>query len=224
MCAQATNTKAKNRRSRGAIAPAAAASSSAATAPARPSTDAAPARPGWRRCRSSCPRRPPLPGCADAQTGCGPAGRQPGPPRTWWYRRPRPSAAAHHPRRPDELGPRLATIDGIAPTWSPRLARTRMVSTLARVQSSRPCSTSRSNTCRWSRSNFPALGPLGQAAPAGRRRAAAKHSSRQQPPRGRGAGHVNNRGKAVGARRTRCRPPYGGRGGAGSNGSTSAHS
>jgi hypothetical protein len=39
----------------------------------------------------------------------------------------------------------------------PRLARTLMVSTAARTQSSRPCSPRRSKTCKWSRSKTPAL-------------------------------------------------------------------
>jgi hypothetical protein len=41
------------------------------------------------------------------------------------------------------------------------------------------------------------VGPLGQAAPAGRRRATAEFLDRQQPPGSRGAGHVNERGEAV---------------------------
>ena len=57
-----------------------------------------------------------------------------------------------------ELGSRLATIDGIcAHVVPPRLARTLMVSTLARDQSSRPCSPSRSKTTRWSWSKTPAF-------------------------------------------------------------------
>jgi hypothetical protein len=57
-----------------------------------------------------------------------------------------------------ELAPRLATIDRIcAHVVPPRLARTLMVSTLARDQSSRPCVPSRSKISKWSRSNTPAL-------------------------------------------------------------------
>jgi hypothetical protein len=57
-----------------------------------------------------------------------------------------------------QLAPRLATIDGMcAHLVPPRLARTLMVSTLTRDQSSRPCSPSRSSTSRWSWSNTPAL-------------------------------------------------------------------
>src|SRR5215216_3957838 len=53
-----------------------------------------------------------------------------------------------------EPAPRLATIDWIcAHLVPPRLARTLMVSTLARDQSSRPCSPSRSKTTSWSWSN-----------------------------------------------------------------------
>jgi hypothetical protein len=54
------------------------------------------------------------------------------------------------------LLPGLPRSTGFAPTWPPRLARTLMVSTLARDQSSRPCSPSRSSTSRWSWSNTPA--------------------------------------------------------------------
>ena len=50
-----------------------------------------------------------------------------------------------------ELASRLATIDGIcAHLVPPRLARTLMVSTLARDQSTRPCSPRRSRTTTWS--------------------------------------------------------------------------
>jgi hypothetical protein len=57
-----------------------------------------------------------------------------------------------------ELAPGLATIDGIcAHLVPPRLARTLMVSTLARDQSSRPCSPSRSRTSRCKASNTPAF-------------------------------------------------------------------
>jgi hypothetical protein len=57
-----------------------------------------------------------------------------------------------------ELGPRLATIDRIcAHMVPPRLARTLMVSTLARDQSSRPALPNWSKTIRWSASNTPAF-------------------------------------------------------------------
>jgi hypothetical protein len=56
-----------------------------------------------------------------------------------------------------ELASRLATIDWIcAHVVPPRLARTLMVSTLARDQSTSPRSPRRSNTVRWSWSNTPA--------------------------------------------------------------------
>src|SRR5215218_4897610 len=44
---------------------------------------------------------------------------------------------------------------------------------------------------------YASLGPLGQAAPDCRRRAAAELAGRQQPPGGRGSGHVHDRGEAV---------------------------
>jgi hypothetical protein len=56
-----------------------------------------------------------------------------------------------------ELASRLAAVDWIcAHLVPPRLARTLMVSTLVRDQSSWPCSPSRSSTSRWSWSNTPA--------------------------------------------------------------------
>jgi hypothetical protein len=57
-----------------------------------------------------------------------------------------------------ELASRLATVDWIcAHVVPPRRARTLMVSTLARDQSTWPCSPRRSKTCRWSWSKTPAL-------------------------------------------------------------------
>jgi len=57
-----------------------------------------------------------------------------------------------------DLGPWLAAIDRIcANVVPPRLARTLAESTLARDQSSRPCSPSRSRMPRWICSNTPAL-------------------------------------------------------------------
>ncbi len=60
-----------------------------------------------------------------------------------------------------------------------------MVSMLARSQSSRPCSPRRSKTRRWELIEDPGVGPLGQAPPAGRGRAAAQLGGGQQPPGGR---------------------------------------
>src|SRR5512132_1420893 len=124
-----------------------------------------------------------------------------------------------------ELAPRPATIDWIcAHVVPPRLARTLMVSTLARDQSSRPCSPRRSSTSRWSWSNTPA--------------SAHSVSRRQQvagEPQPSSRAGSSRHGVEVRAMNTiaakqlrsgtaRRRPPYGGRGGTGSNGSTIAHS
>jgi hypothetical protein len=124
-----------------------------------------------------------------------------------------------------ELAPRLATIDGIcAHMVPPRLARTLMVSTLARVQSSRPCSPRRSKTTRCSWSNTPAL------AHSVRRRQQVEGEPQPSSRAGSSRQGVEVRAmNTIAAKQARlgmarCRPPYGGRGGAGSRGSTSAHS
>jgi hypothetical protein len=103
-----------------------------------------------------------------------------------------------------DLGPGLATIDGIcANVIPPRLARRLAESTLARDQSSRPARPSRSRISRWSCSNTPALlehagvGPLVEPPPRGRWRAAAELVCWQEPPWGGGAGHEHDRGEAV---------------------------
>jgi hypothetical protein len=79
----------------------------------------------------------------------------------------------------------------------PRLARTLAESTLVRDQSNRPARPSRSSTSRWSCSNTPAL-----AHSFNRRHAVAGEPQPsfldwQEPPRGRGAGHVDDRGETA---------------------------
>jgi hypothetical protein len=98
-----------------------------------------------------------------------------------------------------------------------------MVSTLARDQSTWPRSPSRSRTRRWSWSNTPAL-----AHSVSRRQQVA---GEPQPSSRAGSSRHGVEVRAmytIAAKQlrsgtTRRRPPYGGRGGAGSNGSTIAH-
>jgi hypothetical protein len=124
-----------------------------------------------------------------------------------------------------KLGPRLATIDGILRPLGPPpgLARRLMVSTLARDQSSPPCSPSRSNTFRWSASNTrprPTRSGGASRSPASRSRV----PGRAAAAKGWRCGPCTRSRRSSGDPTVRRRPPYGGRGGAGSNGSTSAHS
>jgi hypothetical protein len=135
------------------------------------------------------------------------------------------SAAARRRHRPGEACSQAChDRPDLRPRGPPRLARTLMVSTLTRDQSTWPCSPSRSNTARCRASNTPA--------------AAHSVSRRQQvagEPQPSSRAGSSRQGVEVRAMNTiaakqlrsgmaRCRPRYGGRGGAGSKGSTSAHS
>jgi hypothetical protein len=122
------------------------------------------------------------------------------------------------------LDPGLPRSTGFAPTWSPALgahahgvhARPRPVQPALLAQAVQHLEVELVE--------HPSVGPLGQAAPAGRRRAAAKLPGWQQLPRGRGAGHVDDRSEPLRSGMVRTRPPHQGRGGGGSSGSTIAHS
>jgi hypothetical protein len=185
---------------------------------------------GWLRCRSPCQRGPRRAGCGADQRACAPAARHPGPPRTWWCRRrwrrsPPRQAAARSRRRPGGACSQAChDRPGLRPRGPPRLARMLMVSTLARDQSSRPCSPSRSNTSRWSWSNTPAC------AHSARRRQQVAGEPQPSSRAGNSRHGVEVRAmytiaaKQLRSEMARRRPPYGGRGGAGSKGATSAHS
>jgi hypothetical protein len=117
---------------------------------------------GSQRCRMPYRRGPCPVGCADGPSAHGSVERHPGPPGTWWCR---PRGGGHHrgQRQPLPSRTSCSLLPGLPRStgWGanllpPRLARTLMVSTLARDQSSRPCSPSRSKTTRWSWSNTPA--------------------------------------------------------------------
>src|SRR5829696_5842163 len=99
-----------------------------------------------------------------------------------------------------------------------------MVSTLARDQSSRPCSPSRSKTARWSASNTPASAHSfsRRQQVAGEPQPSSRAGSSRQGVEVRAMYTIA--AKQLRSEMVRCRPPYGGRGGAGSKGITSAHS
>ena len=104
------------------------------------------------------------------------------------------------------------------------MARTLMVSTLTRAQSTWPRSPSRSKTRRWSWSNTPTV-----AHSVSRRQQVA---GEPQPSCCAGSSRHGVEVRAIytiAAKQARsgmarCRPPYGGRGGVGSKGATSTHS
>src|SRR4029450_3479238 len=98
------------------------------------------------------------------------------------------------------LLPGLPRSTGLRPPGPPRLARPLMVSPLACGHATRP------------------------PPPAVRGGAAAELAGRQQPPAGRGAGHVHDRREAVAIRDGTMPTAMRGRGGAGSKGFTRAHS
>ena len=95
------------------------------------------------------------------------------------------------------LDPGLPRSTGFAPTWSPAFgahahgvhARPRPVQPALRTQ---PIQDLQVEPVKHA-----GVGPLGQAAPAGRRRAAPEFLGRQQPPGSRGPGHVHDRREAV---------------------------
>jgi hypothetical protein len=82
----------------------------------------------------------------------------------------------------------------------PRLARTLAESTLARDQSSRPARPSRSSTSKWSCSNTPALAHSFKRRHAVAGEPQPRFLDWQEPPRGRGPGHVNDRGETAAIR------------------------
>src|SRR5215217_3077950 len=94
------------------------------------------------------------------------------------------------------LLPGLPRSTGFAPTWSPALgphahgvhARPRPVELALLAQAVQDLQVQGVEDA--------GVGPLGEAAPAGRRGAAAELAGRQEPPRGRGGGHVDDRGQA----------------------------
>jgi hypothetical protein len=95
------------------------------------------------------------------------------------------------------LDPGLPRSTGFAPTWSPAFgAHTGRVHTRARpVQPARqtqPVQHLQVELLEQAR-----LGPLVQPPPCRRRRPAAKFLDWQEPPRGRGAGHVDDRGETA---------------------------
>src|SRR5215217_5429540 len=95
------------------------------------------------------------------------------------------------------LLPGLPRSTGFAPTWSPALgphahgvhARPRPVHLAALAEAVQDHKVELVEDA--------GVGPLGQAAPAGRRRAAAELPGGQQAPGGGGAGHEHDRGEAV---------------------------
>jgi hypothetical protein len=108
------------------------------------------------------------------------------------------------------LLPGLPRSTGFAPTWSPTLgahahgvhAGPRPVQPILLAE---PVQDLEVELVEHARGR-----PLGQAAPAGRRRAAAKLTGGKQPPRGRGAGHVHDRGEAGPVGDGTAPAPYGG--------------
>jgi hypothetical protein len=122
------------------------------------------------------------------------------------------------------LLPGLPRSTGFAPTWSPTTgahahgvhARPRPVQLALLAQ---PVQDGKVQGVEHAGS-----GPLGEPAPAGRRRATAKLAGGQQPPRGGGPRHEYDRGKAVTVGDGPLPATVGRRGGIGSKGSTSAHS
>jgi hypothetical protein len=124
-----------------------------------------------------------------------------------------------------ELGSWLAAVDRIcAHMVPPRLARTLMVSTLARDQSSRPATPSRSSTSRWRASNTPAR------AHSSKRRQTVAGEPQPSSLAGSSRHGVEVRAmntiaaKQLRSETVRRRPPYGGRGGVGKSGTTNCHS
>jgi hypothetical protein len=122
------------------------------------------------------------------------------------------------------LDPGLPRSTGFAPTWSPAFgAHAGRVHARARpVQPARQ--TKPVQHLQVELLEHPRLGPLVQPAPCRRRRATAKFLGWQEPPRGRGAGHVDDRGETVAIGTVRRRLPYQGRGAAGRTGATICHS
>jgi hypothetical protein len=123
-----------------------------------------------------------------------------------------------------QLGPRLAPVDRIsANVVPPRLARTLMESTLARDQSSRPASPSRSSTSAWRCSKTPVLAHWSS------RRQAVDGEPQPSSRAGSSRHGVEVRAmytiaaKQLRSGMVRRRPPYRGRGGRGNSGSTIAH-
>ena len=98
------------------------------------------------------------------------------------------------------LDPGLPRSTGFAPTWSPAFgAHTGRVHARARpVQPARQ--TKPVQHLQVELLEHPGLGPLVQPAPRRRRRAAAKFLDWQEPPRGGGAGHVDDCGETVAIR------------------------
>ena len=96
-----------------------------------------------------------------------------------------------------DLGPGMPRSTGFAPTWSPAFgAHTGRVHTRARpVQPARQ--TKPVQHLQMELLEHPGHGPLVQPAPCRRRRPAAKFLDWQEPPRGQGAGHVDDRGETA---------------------------
>ena len=206
-------------------APAAAGSSSATTAPAPPASDAAPA---LRRLdpTPSDPRPDPTPaqigavaGAVVALVSVQLAGSGPPPPGWGQHRRDIVQDRREHGRvgmlaavttavsgspLPSQarwiLDPGLPRSTGFAPTWSPAFgAHTGRVHAGARpVQPARQ--TKPVQHLQMELLEHPGLGPLVQPAPCRRRRAIAKFLGWQEPPRGRGAGHVDDCGETAAIR------------------------
>src|SRR5829696_1090382 len=93
------------------------------------------------------------------------------------------------------LLPGLPRSTGFAPTWSPRVWPARSWCPRSPAPSPAAPLTQAVQDLQVELLEDAGVGPLGEAPPAGRRRAAAQLAGGQQPPRGRGAGHVHDRGQ-----------------------------